>query len=266
MADLELTFIGTATTLLRLGPFMLLTDPNFLLRGERAYLGYGLSSKRLSEPAMTMPQLPPVDAILLSHLHGDHWDRRARRGLDQQLPVLTTRHPAAKLRSRDEFRRAIGLKTWESHDLDREGHRLRVTSLPGAHSTNRVLRVLLPPVMGSLLELVGPDGTTSCCVYVTGDTMLFNGIDEIARRHPSIDCAVVHIGGTTLPGGVVVTMTGAMGAELLQRIRPRVGVPIHYDDYGVFRSGLEDFRQAVSDSHIGADVRIVQRGQTIPLL
>ena len=43
----SLTFIGTATTVLRLGSFTLLTDPNFLHRGQRAYLGKGLWSKRL---------------------------------------------------------------------------------------------------------------------------------------------------------------------------------------------------------------------------
>jgi hypothetical protein len=78
----ELTFIGTATTLLEIGPFMILTDPNFLHHGERAYLGYGLWSKRLTEPALTPAQLPPVDVIVLSHLHGDHWDRRSRHEVE----------------------------------------------------------------------------------------------------------------------------------------------------------------------------------------
>lgn len=36
-----LTFIGTATTLLRVGSFTVLTDPNFLHKGQRAYLGKG---------------------------------------------------------------------------------------------------------------------------------------------------------------------------------------------------------------------------------
>ena len=44
----SLTFIGTATTLLRLGSFTLLTDPNFLHRGQRAYLGKELWSRRAS--------------------------------------------------------------------------------------------------------------------------------------------------------------------------------------------------------------------------
>ena len=50
--DVTLTFGGNATTLLRLGPFTLLTDPNFLHRGQRAYLGKGLWSRRLTEPSM----------------------------------------------------------------------------------------------------------------------------------------------------------------------------------------------------------------------
>jgi hypothetical protein len=35
----SLTFIGTATVLLRLGSFVVLTDPNFLHRGQRAAAG-----------------------------------------------------------------------------------------------------------------------------------------------------------------------------------------------------------------------------------
>src|SRR3954465_14952465 len=108
----SLYFIGTATTLIRYGEVTLLTDPNFLHRGERAYLGYGLTSKRLTEPAMRVDDLPALDAVLLSHRRGDHWDRRARKGLDHDLPVVTTRHAAAHLRRRDGFPHAVGLRTW----------------------------------------------------------------------------------------------------------------------------------------------------------
>src|SRR5688572_15158373 len=103
----SLTFIGTATTLLELGPFTLLTDPNFIHRGQRAYLGKGLWSRRLSEPAVDPEHLPVLDAIVLSHLHGDHFDRVARRALGRDQPVFTT--PAAARR----------LSTWgfEAHGM-----------------------------------------------------------------------------------------------------------------------------------------------------
>src|SRR3954453_16299356 len=97
----SLQFIGTATTVLRLGGFTLLTDPNFLHRGERAHLGRGLFSKGLTQPAVridALPPPPPLAAALLSPLHGDHFDRRAKRGLEKSLPIVTTRHAARRLR------------------------------------------------------------------------------------------------------------------------------------------------------------------------
>src|SRR5215212_7299091 len=93
-----ITFIGTATTIVRLGSFTVLTDPNFLHRGQRAYLGKGLWSRRLTEPAMQPADLPSLDAVVLSHLHGDHFDRIARRQLDLTVPVVTTEHAASRLR------------------------------------------------------------------------------------------------------------------------------------------------------------------------
>src|SRR5690242_5561588 len=89
--DASATFIGNATVLLRLGAFTLLTDPNFLHRGQRAYLGYGMWTPRRTEPALSVEQLPPLDGVILSHLHGDHFDRVARRGLPRDLPFVTTR-------------------------------------------------------------------------------------------------------------------------------------------------------------------------------
>src|SRR3954469_6030562 len=93
--DVTMTFGGNATMLLRLGTFTLLTDPNFLHRGQRAYLGKGLWSRRLTEPAMQPADLPPLDAVVLPHLHGDHFDRVARAGLARTQPVVTTM-PAAR--------------------------------------------------------------------------------------------------------------------------------------------------------------------------
>src|SRR4051794_41617044 len=94
-----LYFVGNATTIIRYGGFTLLTDPNFLRRGQRAYLGYGLSSKRVKDPALSVERLPDLDGIVLSHLHGDHWDKTAERHLDRDLPVVTTGAAARALRA-----------------------------------------------------------------------------------------------------------------------------------------------------------------------
>jgi len=248
---IELHFIGNATVLLRYGGLTLLTDPNFLHRGQYAYLGYGLLSRRLTEPALDPGDLPRLDAIVLSHLHGDHWDRRARRGLDHSIPVLTTPHAARRLRVVHRFPRTAGLRTWEGFTVRRGDVQVRVTALPGRHAGHPVLRGLLPPVMGSMLEFGPAGGAPRMRLYVSGDTLVHDGLDEIAQRFPAADLAVLHLGGTRLPGGFVVTMDGAHGAELARRLDPRLLLPVHYGDYTVMRSPLEAFLTEIDALGLG---------------
>jgi L-ascorbate metabolism protein UlaG (beta-lactamase superfamily) len=257
----SLTFIGTATTLIRLGAFTVLTDPNFLHRGQRAYLGRGLSSKRLTEPAMGPAQLPALDAVVLSHLHGDHFDRVARRGLAREQPVVTT--PAAARRLRRWGFDTRGLETWGSETLRQDGETLTIESLPAVHARG-VMGMLLPPVMGSLLEhSVG--GRVRRRVYVSGDTLTGEHVSEIKRRHPEIDTAVVHLGGTRVLFHTV-TMDAEQGVDFLDRLRPRQAIPVHYDDYGVFRSPLAAFERLADTAGMGSLVRPVRRGESIPLI
>lgn len=51
-------------------------------------------------PALTVDELPPLHAVVLSHMHGDHWDRVAEKGLDHDLPIVTTHAAAKRLHSK----------------------------------------------------------------------------------------------------------------------------------------------------------------------
>ncbi|MBW0101299.1 MBL fold metallo-hydrolase [Pseudonocardia sp. KRD291] len=261
-ADASLTFVGTATTVLRLGRHTLLTDPNFLHRGQRAKLGYGLSSRRTTDPAMTIADLPSLDAVLLSHLHGDHFDDVARRELDRSLPVLTTPSAARTLRGWG-FGSSVGLPTWESHTLGDDAERVRVTAVPGRHGP-ALLHRALPPVMGTIVDLE-QHGRRSLRVYITGDTLNVPELREVRDRYPDVDVMVAHLGGTRI-GGVLVTMDAVQGADLVELVRPGAVVPVHYDDYGVFRSPLSHFTDEMRRrGMLDARVRLVARGETAPL-
>ncbi|TQM57916.1 MBL fold metallo-hydrolase [Humibacillus xanthopallidus] len=257
-ADAALTFIGTATTLLELGSFTLLTDPNFLHRGQRAYLGKALWSRRVTEPALSPSDLPPLDAVLLSHLHGDHFDRVARAELDRSAPVLTT--PAAARRLHSWGFDTEGLQPWQEIVLHRGGESLTITSVPAVHARG-ALRSLLPPVMGTVLEHTA-DGHRRR-VYVSGDTLTGPHLNEIHARYPDIDTAIVHLGGTRILLHTV-TMDADQGVDFLDRIRPHESVPVHHSDYPVFRSRVWDFVRAAHRA--GHDrVRVVKAGQRIDL-
>ncbi len=264
--DLTVTFVGNATTLISAGGITVLTDPNFLHQGQRAYLGYGLVSKRLQPPALRVDELPPVDVIVLSHMHGDHWDRVAQGALDHRLPVVTTMHAAKRLRHRG-FEAATGLVTWNAHSVTKDSTTLTITSLPGRHAPGWTRR-MLPPVMGSMLEFGTTDGTVLRRLYVSGDTLLIDELREVPRRFSSIEAGVLHLGGTRLPAGrrlpfgLTVTMDGVGGAGAVEALGlPRV-IPVHFDDYGVFASPLSDFTDEMARRNLGDRLMVLRRGET----
>jgi L-ascorbate metabolism protein UlaG (beta-lactamase superfamily) len=268
----SLTYVGSATTVMRLGAdpygrgregrregFTLLTDPNFLHRGQRAYLGYGLWSRRRTEPAAQPGDLPAYDAVVLSHMHGDHFDRVAREELEKDLPIATTPRAARRLR-RWGFTETVPLAPWEYADLTRDDQVLRVTSVPARHGS-RFLRRLLPATMGSVLELVRP-GLDPVRVYITGDTLFSPMLGEVTERLGPLDAMLVHLGGARILG-LLLTMDGKQGADLVELLRPPITVPLHFDDYPVFRSPLRDFIRETNRRGLSDLIRPVRRGETI---
>jgi L-ascorbate metabolism protein UlaG (beta-lactamase superfamily) len=256
----SLTFIGNATTLLRLGDFTLLTDPNFVRAGTRLHLGYGAFTRRLVDPALDVAELPPLDAVLLSHLHADHFDGVARDRLPKDLQIVTTPQATGRLR-RWRFTQVRGLPTWETHSWERGGQRLRVTAVPGRHGPG-VMDRLLPDVMGSVVEL-DVAGENRLRLYITGDTLLRPMLAEVPRRCGAIDAMVIHLGGTRV-FGMLLTMDGAQGAGLTELIRPGLTLPVHYDDYSVFTSSLRDFVDRARDLGV-TQVQPVARGDAVDL-
>lgn len=255
----SIQFVGTATVLIRYAGFTVLTDPNFLHRGEQVRLGYGLRARRLTSPAIEIDALPPLDLVVLSHLHEDHWDRVVEARLDRSLPVVTTPRAAAALHGRG-FVAAQPLATWETLACARGAARLRITAMPGRHGPRLVSR-LLPDVMGSLLEYETVDGRRLLRIYVTGDTLVHERIRDIRARYADIDIALLHLGGTRLLG-VLVTMDGRQGVELMQIVKPRMAIPIHYNDYTVFKSPLSVFQDAVTDARLEDHVHYLRHGDT----
>jgi L-ascorbate metabolism protein UlaG (beta-lactamase superfamily) len=268
LGDDVLQFIGNATVLIRYANLTILTDPNFVPRGEEIPLGYGMTTRRLTDPAIGIADLPPVDLVVLSHLHADHFDRIAREALPRSMPIVTTPHAAEEL-AEDGFEALQPLETWEMHEHRVPGGRLRLTSMPGKHAP-AALSVALPDVMGSYLELwdgaaAGREGTDPTLrVYISGDTIFYEGLREIPDRMPAIDLALLHLGGTRVMG-VTVTMDADQGLELLETLRPALTVPIHFNDYEAFKSPLGDFVKAVDGAGLTDRVRYVRHGDVLAL-
>ncbi len=251
-------FVGTATVVIRYGGFTLLTDPNFLHRGDHVHLGFGMTAPRLTEPAFDIQSLPPIDLVILSHLHGDHFDQIVEQRLDHALPIITTPEAARALR-RKGFHAARGLYTWQRLVVSKGMARLAITSMPAQHAPG-LMQLVLPSVMGTMLDWRPADGLRPAMrLYITGDTLLRAQLREIPRRFPDIDLALLHLGGTRL-FGVLLTMDARQGVEAIRWIQPKKAIPIHFDDYPVFKSPLADFQREVDAAGLADRVIYLERG------
>jgi L-ascorbate metabolism protein UlaG (beta-lactamase superfamily) len=252
-------FIGTATVIIRYAGFTILTDPNFLHAGDHVHLGYGLTSERLTEPALDIDELPPIDLCVLSHYHGDHFDQIVEEKLNKDLPIVTTNHAVGELKARN-FRGGIGLNTWETAEFIKNGARLRVTSMPGKHGPG-IVDFALPEVMGSILDFETESGKRALRLYISGDTLVIDELKEIPKKFPEIDIGLMHLGGTRVLG-ILVTMDDQQGVEAIKIVQPKTVIPIHYNDYDVFKSPLEDFKKAAEAAGLSDKIVYLAHGET----
>jgi L-ascorbate metabolism protein UlaG (beta-lactamase superfamily) len=259
-ANGSVQFIGTATVLIRYQGFTILTDPNFLHKGDHVHLGYGLTSQRLTNPAINLEQLPHIDLIVLSHMHEDHFDKLVQQKLDKNIPILTTKEASEALK-KIGFTRAYGLSRWDAVEVDKGGARLRITAAPGRHGKVG-MQALLPSVMGSVLDFGPNPATPSYRMYISGDTLIYDDLKNIPQRFPGVDLALLHLGGTRILGVFKVTMDGEDGVQLMQIVKPKRAIPIHYNDYDVFKSPLADFARAVKAAGLEQQVTYLAHGET----
>lgn len=122
-------FIGNATVLIRYAGFTSLTNPTFIHMHEQVPLEYGLHTKRLTNPAIEIHELPLLDLIVLLHFHGDHFDQVAEQELDKSLPIVTTPEATKELGQRG-FNNTYPLDTWSSLTVGKGDIRFLITSSP----------------------------------------------------------------------------------------------------------------------------------------
>lgn len=253
-------FIGTATVLIQYAGMTILTDPNFLHKGQHVHLGYGLTSERLTNPAVELDAIPSIDLVLLSHMHEDHFDKFVQEKLPKATPIVTTAGAARELEKLG-FVNLYPLETWSGLTVARNGATLRISAMPARHGPP-VVSATLPETMGSMLEFQSAEGQTAYRMYISGDTLLYEDIEKIPKQYPDIDLALLHLGGTRILNAVLVTMDAEQGMEMLEIVAPRHAVPIHYNDYTVFKSPIEDFEKRVRDAGWKEKVTILKHGES----
>ena len=236
-----LTHIGGPTLLVEVAGWRLLTDPTFDPAGGHYDFGWGTSSDKVTGPAIALADLPPIDAVLLTHEHhGDNLDTAGRRLLSSVGTVLTTVAGARRLTGADVRGLAAGEVT-RLTSPDRPD--LEITATPARHGPP-----LSRPIVGEVVGFaIRGAENQRVLVWVTGDTVLYGGLRDAAKGL-AVDVLVVHVGGVQFPitGPLRYTMTGRHAVQLVDLVGPRVAVPVHYEGWSHFKDGRGGIAHALA--------------------
>ncbi len=243
LSVLTFTLIGGPTVLIDYHGLRLLTDPTFDAAGSEYPRGH-VTLRKTSAPACMPDDLGAIDAVLLSHdQHADNLDN-AGRALLARVPVtLTTPVGAARLGGT-----ARGLAPWTFVTLPApNGTQVRITATPARHGPAGI-EPLAGDVIGFVLEA---DGTPA--VYVTGDTVYYEGVAEVARRFaPEV---ILAFAGAARPRGPFdLTMSANDLLDTAHAFPQALILPVHAEGWAHFTLSAEEARQVFQN--LGLDSRL----------
>lgn len=247
---LTLTLIGGPTVLVDYHGLRLLTDPTFDASGTEYPRGH-VTLRKTSAPACLHADIGAVDAVLLSHdQHADNLDNTGRALLARVPLTLTTIVGAGRLGGT-----ARGLEPWASVTLPApDGVQVRITATPARHGPAGI-EPLAGEVIGFVLEAEGGPA-----VYVTGDTVYFEGVAEVARRFaPGV---ILAFAGAARPRGPFdLTMSANDLLDTAHAFPQALIVPVHSEGWAHFTLSAEEARQVFQNLGVGSRMELLAPGQ-----
>jgi L-ascorbate metabolism protein UlaG (beta-lactamase superfamily) len=209
----RITNIGHATLLIEIGGVRVLTDPNF----DRRLAGV---LRRVAPPGIALAELPPLDAILLSHAHADHLSFASLSGLPRDIPILAPPRVARRLRRRG-YHGACELSPGSAE-------RIGPVTARAAEARHRVRG-------GANMYLLDAGDAS---VFFAGDTGLTPATHELAvgRR---VDVALLPIGNAPWwrPGFRRGHLSSDDALTLFERLGARYLIPYHWGTFHHVTSG-----------------------------
>lgn len=256
---MRVMYIGHATLLVEIANCRVMTDPNFDLQ-------LGRILRRVSPPGIALVDLPPLDAILLTHAHADHLSFTTLDALPESVPLYAP-PPVARWLQKLGYSQARAFAPGEEISING----IKVHAAIACHSGNRYgVDWWRSAANMYLLD----SGIMSC--FFAGDTALTPTIhnlvtDHLQSQNRVLDVALLPIGYAPWwkPGFRRGHLSSDDALELFKRLEARFFIPYHWGTFHHVTSGPYDAikrlrSQLASHSH-GGDVRILDPGESFEI-
>jgi L-ascorbate metabolism protein UlaG (beta-lactamase superfamily) len=254
---MRVTYIGHATLLVEIGGTRLLTDPNF-----DDTLGRFLP--RVSKPGIALADLPPLDAILLTHAHADHLSFRSLGQLRREIPLFAPPAVAAWL---------IRLGYANARPLPADGQvMVGDVVIHAATARHEGSRYSVDRWRSAANMYLLDAGHESC--FFAGDTALTPDthrlVEEVVHKNGrQLDVALLPIGYAPWwkPGFRRGHLSADDALHLFDRLQARYLVPYHWGTFEHVTSGAYDaihrLRSLLPQYARRENVRILEPGHTL---
>jgi L-ascorbate metabolism protein UlaG (beta-lactamase superfamily) len=231
LEGLSTQWIGHATSLIQMGGFNILTDPIFGNIG-------GLYQRK-SKPGILPNNLPPIDALAISHTHRDHLDIPSLRQLLKAGCLKPDTLIVAPVGTELLFKR-LGFTNiqqfsgwWSPIELKSSrfpGKALAITPVAARHWSGRTgIDTNKSPWAGFVFQASGKTA------YYAGDTAYDQTyFQAIKEKFPSIDLALLPIGPCEPRKQMKGShMDPAEAVNALKTLCPKKATAVHYGTYGL---------------------------------
>ncbi|WP_205508859.1 MBL fold metallo-hydrolase [Longitalea arenae] len=246
--------VDTACMVIDINGFVIVTDPAFDVKGT-VYEGPRTLYKTGS-PSLQPGDIGPVDLVLLSHdQHKDNLDNAGRAFIKTVKQVISTPGAVERLAQNN----VTGLHEWESIDVPTDKvPGLRITATPCQHAPTQEQTKISGHVIGFIIEW---EGQQKGALYVSGDTVYFDGIEEIAKRF-KVHTAILHVGKAGFPeiNYMPLTFTTEMAIKTARLLKVEKFIPTHFEGWKHFNEGAEYLYDQIIHSDLKEKLLWLQPG------
>ncbi len=239
---LQVIAVGHATFIIQMDGVNILTDP---IWSERCSPVSWAGPKRFRPPAVRFEDLPPIDAVLVSHNHYDHLDlptleRLAGTGVQRAVVPLGNREIVAGT----GIKKVEELDWWESVRISDD---VTIHLVPARHFSSRSLWDRNKTLWGGFV-ITGPSGN----VFFAGDTASGTHFREIARRFKPVKMAILPISPYRPQQSrdkmsriySFVHMGPAEAVQAHEELGAEISIAAHFQ---VFQLGADGYHDAVNE-------------------
>lgn len=260
----SIQFVRNATFVLHYAGTSILVDPLFAEKGR--YPGFpGTVNSELSNPLVDMPINPEslldgIDAVVVSHLHPDHWDEVAVQLIPKDLKIYAQNEEDAEIIRSQGFTHVVAMK--EENDINR----IKLQKTYCQHGTDAAYSI--PELAAILGKASGCYFTTSGekSVYYIGDTIWIEEVESNLKKWKP-DVVLVNAGkATLLDDRLGAIIMGKEDLLKIHRILPETTiVAIHLETVNHCILSRRELRQFTEEQGFSDKVRIPEDGEQFSL-